>query len=234
MPRTSISIAVPMPAAATARPARTPSRCRLLERRRQRPARDLAAADDRVALARYPRAGEARTARAARRGAGSAVTRGRDRLGADEARRLLAAPAEAGLDRPARLHQVVAVEVEAGLQAQRVARGEAGGRDAGGEQGVPERWRIGRARRAARRRPRPCSRCRSTSACAPATVSSAVRKRAGQRVAGCEQRGEQLARVRPLHRQHRVVVDAVEQLDVEAARVPAQPREVLLVVRRRS
>src|SRR3954467_10316459 len=65
-----------------------------------------------------------------------------DGLGADEPRVLLAAPAEAGLDRPALLHQVVAVEVEADLQAQRVARAEPGRRDALREQRVPDRGRV--------------------------------------------------------------------------------------------
>ena len=46
-------------------------------------------------------------------------------VGADEARVELAAPAEAGLDRVAVLGQVVAVEVEADLEAQRVARAQA-------------------------------------------------------------------------------------------------------------
>ena len=64
---------------------------------------------------------------------------GAHRLGADEARVLLARPAEAGLDRAARLREVVAVEVEADLEAQRVARAEAGGRRAAGDELVPDR-----------------------------------------------------------------------------------------------
>src|SRR4029078_12150777 len=43
------------------------------------------------------------------------------RAGADEPRALLAAPAEPALDRPALLGQVVAVERQARLEAQRVA-----------------------------------------------------------------------------------------------------------------
>ena len=65
-----------------------------------------------------------------------------DRLGADEAGGLLHAPAEAGLDRAARLHQVVAVEVKADLEPQRVARAQARGLDAGLEQRVPDRGRV--------------------------------------------------------------------------------------------
>ena len=70
--------------------------------------------------------------------AGPASRTARHGLGADKARVLLAAPAQAGLDRPALLHQVVAVEVEADLEAQRVARAEPGGRGAGLEQRVPD------------------------------------------------------------------------------------------------
>ena len=58
--------------------------------------------------------------------AGPGGPRGGDRLRADEPRVLPAAPAEAGLDRPAILAQVVAVEVEAGLEPQRVAGAESG------------------------------------------------------------------------------------------------------------
>src|ERR1700752_127872 len=65
-----------------------------------------------------------------------------DRLGSDEARVLLAAPPEPGLDRPARLHQVVAVEVEADLQAQRVARPEPGRLRATLSHRVPPPYRV--------------------------------------------------------------------------------------------
>ena len=78
----------------------------------------------------------------------SAVPAARSRataLGADEARRLLAAPAEAGLDRAAVLGQVVAVEVEARLEAQRVARAEPDGLGAGRDHGVPDRAGAARA-----------------------------------------------------------------------------------------
>ena len=75
------------------------------------------------------------------RSAGPSSRAARDRLGADEARVLLAAPAQAGLDRAAVLHQVVAVEVEADLQAQRVARAEARGRRAAPRPARPRRRR---------------------------------------------------------------------------------------------
>ena len=70
------------------------------------------------------------------------LARGAHGVAADEARVLLAAPAQAGLDRAALLHQVVAVEVEADLEAQRVARGEADGRRRrASSERVPERAR---------------------------------------------------------------------------------------------
>src|SRR5205814_8132660 len=61
---------------------------------------------------------------------------------ADEAGVLLAAPAEAGLDRAALLHQVVAVEVEADLEAQRVTGRQAGRDRAAAQQLVPQRARV--------------------------------------------------------------------------------------------
>ena len=88
---------------------------------------------DRVVLARDARAGEGE--RHERLGRGDR----RQRLGADEARVELAAPAQSRLDRVAVLRQVVAVQVEADLQAQRVARAQAGRRHAALEQGVPDR-----------------------------------------------------------------------------------------------
>ena len=93
------------------------------ERRRQRAGRHDAAADHRVALAGDARAGD-RERDEPLGGALRAVAR--DALVPDEARRLLARPAEAGLDRAAVLGQVVAVEVEADLEPQRVAGAEAG------------------------------------------------------------------------------------------------------------
>ena len=101
-------------------------------------------------------------------------------VGADEAGVLLAAPAEAGLDRAALLHQVVAVEVEAHLQAQRVARAQPGRLGAAGHDRVPDRRGVLARRRSARRRPRPCSRCRTRARRARRRRSCvAVRKRFG-------------------------------------------------------
>ena len=94
---------------------------------RQRAARHLAAADDRVALAGDAGAGQHERHELLAR---CPLALRPDDLRADEARVLLAAPAEAGLDRPAVLGQVVAVEVEADLEAQRVAGAEADGRGA--------------------------------------------------------------------------------------------------------
>src|SRR4051812_33613598 len=77
---------------------------------------------DRIALARDAGAGE---------GEGHELLLGRVRLGkrlrSDEVGLALAAPAEAGLDRVAVLREVVAVEVEADLEAQGVARAQARG-----------------------------------------------------------------------------------------------------------
>ncbi len=65
-----------------------------------------------------------------------------DRLRADEARLLLAAPAEARLDRVAVLGEVVAVEVEADLHAKRVARAQARGRGARVDDRIPQSVRA--------------------------------------------------------------------------------------------
>ena len=73
---------------------------------------------------------------------GSALAaRAGDRLGTDEPGCLGAAPAEPGLDRVALGRQVVAVQVEADLEPQRVAGAEPAGDDAGVEQLGPDRRR---------------------------------------------------------------------------------------------
>ena len=71
---------------------------------------------------------------------GPVVTRAhpRDGVAPDEARLLLAAPAQAGLDRAALLHEVVAVEVEADLEAQRVAGAETARPHSAREHAVPQ------------------------------------------------------------------------------------------------
>src|SRR5215212_11567300 len=85
------------------------------EARRVRAAGDDAAPCDRIALPSDAAVADDEGHEPLRRPRGP---HGRDGRGPDEPRRLLAAPPEAGLDRPAVLAQVVAVEVVAGLQAQ--------------------------------------------------------------------------------------------------------------------
>lgn len=141
-----------------------------LERRREGTARDDAATDDLVAGTRDPAIGEAeryelqpvRVVRVLR----VELADRADRLGADEAGVLLAAPAEAGADRVAILGEVVAVEVEAGLEPKRVAGAESGGQGAGRAASPRSRGRR-RAAAAARRRPPRCSRCRRPAARCP-------------------------------------------------------------------
>src|SRR4051794_33915143 len=199
----------------------------LVQARRERPARDLAAAHHRVALARDAGPRQDERDELLRGAAGALLRNG---LGADEPRVLLAAPAEPRLDGAARLHEVVAVEVEADLEPQGVAGAEA---DRGGallRQGVPHARgvlgseqqldailaRIARpgnedvrgARDLHPRRPEPTRQLR-------------VREPL-----------DQPAGLGSLDGEHRVVVQAVVVGDVEAVRVPLEPGEVLLVVRR--
>src|SRR5213076_1461835 len=102
--------------------------------RRESAARDLTPSHDRVAGPSDPRSldHERHQPFGRRR-----PTRGRDRLGADEARLLLAAPAQPGLDGPPILGEVVAVEVKAGLEPQRVAGPETYRHSAAVYQGIP-------------------------------------------------------------------------------------------------
>ncbi len=107
---------------------------------------------------------------------------------------------------PRSLDQVVAVEVEADLQAQRVARAEpdraSRRRRTSASHTSPARVAVDRA---ARRRPRRCSRCRTR-----------ARRRAGDRSAGSVRSAraarpsasarDELARLRALDGEHRVVV----------------------------
>ena len=161
---------------------------------------------------------------------------GGDRLRADEARLLLAAPAQPGLDRVAVGAEVVAVEVKADLEAQRVARAEAGGRGAAVQQRVPEGGggsgrkqdlhpvlaRIARA--ADQEHSRHVLRFASGRAgCQPVRVHARWEL-------SVHQLAHDPARVRALDRQHRVVVETIDQFGVERVRVPAKPLEVGLVV----
>src|SRR4051794_29608739 len=193
----------------------------LVQARRQRPARHLAAADHRVALAGDPRPREHEGDEALGRAVGPRTSH---RLGADEARGLLAAPAQPGLDRPARLHEVVAVEVEADLEAQRVPRAQARGLRAALRDGVPDGAGVlgleqqfdavlagvaGPAHEHVRR---------------PGDGHPLRAKARGQLTFG--EIAHDPPRLRPLHREHRVVVQAVAERDVEPPGVSGEPVEV--------
>ena len=156
-----------------------------------------------------------------------------DRVRADEARVLLAAPAEAGLDRVAVLGQVVAVEVEADLEAERVAGAEA-----------DRAWRP--AAVSASHTAVACSGGEQQLDAVLARVAGAGDedvRRAGD-ASACVVRNrfgsspsarlcDQVARLRPLDREHRVVVRAGPRpVTSKSARVLLEPREVLLVVAR--
>jgi len=99
----------------------------------ERPAGYLPTAEHRVARARYPRPLDHERHQPLD---GRRTPRGSHRSGADEARLLLAAPAEACLDRPAVLAQVVAVQVKTDLEPQRVAGTEPRGGGAGIDEDV--------------------------------------------------------------------------------------------------
>src|SRR4051812_42270816 len=116
-----------------------------LEAGRQGPARDdsgfVAVLQDGVSLARDARA------RQNERGEllfGPGLASRSDGLGADEARVLLATPAQAGLDRVAGLIHVIAVEVEAHLQAQGVTCAKPGRSGTGVEKAGPPGRRAAR------------------------------------------------------------------------------------------
>ena len=158
------------------------------------------------------------------------VSRG-EGVRADEARLLLAAPAQAGLDRVAvtrtcRCRRGGSRPRGAGCRARRGPRGGAAPRRA-----RPTRPRRRRARAAARPRPRPCSRCRTRGRGTPATA----------RVGGAHPRGQLARRVAsrrsrarpgPAPRASRSR-RAVLHVDVEARRPGSlEPGQVLLVVRR--
>ena len=151
-----------------------------------------------------------------------------DRLGADEAGPLLAAPAEAGLDRVALGRQVVAVQVEsrpraAACRGRRARRGRRRRRAA-----RPRSPARPRGRSAARPRPRRCSRCRRRAPGGRRSRTAATRIRGGSSTP--QRRGDDRARVRALHGEHRVAVGDVADGDVEAAAPAPEPGEVGLVV----
>ena len=150
-----------------------------------------------------------------------------DGLGAEEAGRLHAAPAEAGLDRVALGAELVAVQREADLEPQGVAGAEPAGDDAGVEQLGPDRRRhlgvqqqldpvlAGVAGAADQRR-----------AAADPDVGDAHPRRQ----LDPEGAGEDGAGVRALDGEHRVAVGDVADDDVEPAAPAAEPGEVGLVV----
>ena len=142
-----------------------------------------------------------------------------DRLGADEPRRLLAGPAEPGLDRVALGRELVAVQREADLEPQGVAGAEPAGDDAGFDQLLPDRRRdlgvdqqldpvlAGVAGAAGERRP------------AADLDRGDVHPR---RQLDPQRALEDAAGVRALDGEHRVAVGDVADGDVEAARDRAE------------
>ncbi len=143
--------------------------------------------------------------------------------------RLDAAPAEARFDRVALRGQVLAVQVEADLEPQRVAGAEAAGDDAGVEQLRPDRRRdlgvdqqldpvlAGVAGAAGERRP---------------AADADDGDPHPRRQLDAERRGDDRARVRALDGEHRVAVGDVADGDVVAAAPAPEPGEVRVVVGR--
>ena len=153
---------------------------------------------------------------------------GGDRLGAEEPGRLLAAPAEPGLDRvalraSARCRAAGSRPRGAACRGRRGRRGRRRRRAARPRSAPPP---PGRA--AARPRPRRCSRCRRRAPAGGRSAPARTRIRGGSSIpSGASQ---DLARVRSLHGEHRVAVGDVADADVEVAAPAAEPGEVGLVV----
>ncbi len=139
-------------------------------------------------------------------------------------------PGQRGLERRHRIVHVLAVEVHAGLQAQRVARTQAGRLDAGFQQRVPERHRISfrqhdlvavlagvtgtrHEQRHARRRLRMHG----------GETAELARRRL---VVGGQQRDHLLAGGRALHRDHREVRSLLDA-HVEGGGLLTDPRQIL-------
>ena len=125
-----------------------------------------------------------------------------------------AGPAEARGDRVGVRPDVVAVQRVADLEPQRVARAEPARDDAAREHRVPELRRRPRSCRAARSRPRPCSRCGSPSPRRRRSRSSAKVNARRRR------QPEPLDRVRPLDGEQRVVVGDVAHVRAAGSRAP--------------
>ncbi len=143
--------------------------------------------------------------------------------------RFRATPAEAGLDRVALGRQVIAVQVEAGLEAQGVAGAEPTGDDARVEQLHPDRRRdigvdqqldpvlAGVAGPADQRR---------------ASADPLRRDSHPRRQVETQRGSDDPAGVRPLDGEHRVAVGHIAHRDVEVAAPTAQPGKVGGVVGR--
>ena len=141
---------------------------------------------------------------------------------------LLAAPAEPGLDRVALRGQVLAVEVEADLEPQGVAGAEPARRRPRRRAAPPRSPGRPRGRSAARPRPRRCSRCRRP---APGGRRPARPRPASARGSSTpESLGDDAARLRALHGEHRVAVgDVADATSNRAGARPSHSRSVLVV-----
>ena len=195
-------------------------------RRAQRAGGDLSPAEHGVALAGDALLGDERDEHLGRAVGPSDL----DRLRADEARVLLHAPAQAGLDGTARLHQVVAVQVVTDLQAQRVARAEADRDDARVQQRVPDLDGADRVDQQLHAVLAGVARAAHEHVLDPGHGEAGGAEPLGQLTLG-EVRDDP-ARLGPLDREHRVVVQGVLEADVEGLRLLAEPRQVLFVVGR--
>ena len=160
---------------------------------------------------------------------GAGRVRRADRFGADEIRIERARPCQSGFDRVAIARKIVAIQVEADLQAQRVARGKPGRLCSGDQQLFPYSGRV--IRRKQQLHPVFAGVAGSTNQC---LVSANRTFRCGharwQRVGG--QLGQDRACLGTLHRDHRVFICAVDDVHVEVAGVLREPLEIDLVVRR--
>src|ERR1700722_413023 len=107
---------------------------------RERAAGHFAAAEDRVALARDAGSVDGEGDQLL---GGLCVTHRAHGVRADEARALLAAPAKPGFDRPSIEAEVIAVKMEAGLQAEPVAGTEAGGGGTSADHPIPQPRGLG-------------------------------------------------------------------------------------------
>ncbi len=132
--------------------------------------------------------------------------------------------------RTARLHQVVAVQVVTDLKAQRVARAEADRDDARLEQRVPDLRGAGGGDEQL-----DAVLARVARAAHEDVLDAGDRQAGGAEALGQLTVGEvrdDAARLRPLDREHRVVVQTVVERHVEGLRLLGEPGQVLVVVGR--